>query len=189
MKKTVLSTALGTAFAAILMTTPAFADNVFGGLKYKFYEYEDGSDSSAVEVSMGFKPLYNIAVDFTSEYEEFDDSESSTNQFEGGLTYIIPLNETFELFTRLGTGYLNVGDLSYFSADAGVKVYATDKISGAVSYRYKDSFDEDVQYRVDVLRVAGAVEITNHVALSAAWEGNFGDVESDAIIAGVEYQF
>jgi opacity protein-like surface antigen len=188
MKKTILVSVISTIISTTAITASADI-NVFGGLKYKFHDYEDGHDSSAVEVSVGFKPLSNIALDFTSEYEESDETDFSSNQFEGGATYIIPLDETFEIFTRASIGHLDADDLNYFTADAGVKTYFTDKITGSISYRYKDAIENDYEYRVDVLRVSGSFDVTNNVALTAAWEGSFGDVQRDSLIAGVDFQF
>lgn len=195
MKKTLISLAVITIFA-----TPAvLADNVFGSLEYKFYDYSDiGAESNAYSTTVGFKPIDQLAVDFRSEFQdiqldssdEYASEKDFINQFEIGGTYSYPVTASVELFGRAALGHVSEADMNYFSIEPGVEFKFTDKVSGLVSYRYRDSIDEDYyDYRTDAARVGGKVQVTKNFSANLAWEGSYGDIESNAIIAGVGFEF
>lgn len=170
----------------------------FAHIQYTFRD-TIGSDSDnpnrqGVNFTYGRTVLPGITFDvnqqFRTERLNSDDGKSST-RLETGVRLDHALTEDIGFYTRaaIGQKFSTDQDNTYYSIEPGFKAQVLDKLSMSVGYRFRDSFNSNVDDKTNTFRVASEYSLDKTQSMTLGFDRAYGDSESFGVNAGYRIKF
>lgn len=133
---------------------------------------------------------WDIGQEFRTERFNKEDGNSST-RLDTGLTYQIPLTQTVSVYTRGGIGYkiTTSDDNTYYSVEPGVKVQVTQPLNLRMAWRYRDSFNDQINDQTHTVRFGAEYALDKESVITANIDRFYGDSEAIGYTLGYVYKF
>lgn len=127
--------------ATFLAATSAYADSIDIGYRY---DNQRESENTNENISLGYKKSLNknLDLDLAISMTERQTDGRKTDRYMIGLT---PKFDNFSLSLRAGKRYqTNQESSDFYVIEPAYKLPITDKLDGRIAYRYRESFDSDI---------------------------------------------
>ncbi len=133
---------------------------------------------------------WDLGQEYRTERFNKEDGNSST-RLDTGLTYQIPLTQTVSLYTRGGIGYkiTTSDDNTYYSVEPGVKFQVTQPLNLRMSWRYRDSFNDQIKDQTHTVRFGAEYALDKNSVITANLDRFYGDSEAIGYTFGYVHKF
>lgn len=169
--------------SCVLMTATVMADENFAsqpvgyntGITYSYLDnHRDVSDTNSYGFKFGYTPE-NWAEFDVSTSSVIDDNTVNSNQLQGSATLYYGFSPEFGTYGRgeLGQRWATDTDFSYGSIGAGLYLKPDGEYSNTqikMGYRYRDSFENDVDFESHSFVLGGEYQMTPVHSLTAQYE-------------------
>lgn len=204
----VLALTASLAVSVAVASNTAQRDGVFATFEYAYSsgvgEFSDAS-ANGYALSVGGSPLSWLDLELKNEFTtasleqgsvfDFGEFSDTLNQLEGSAKAYYGINNNFGLFTRAAVGQAWVSgasDFTYGSIEPGV-YYApfgqSNPTNISVSYRYRDSFNDNIEFRTNSGLLTGEYAINSRDSVVAGYEYVDGDQSFNQIRIGYRARF
>lgn len=193
-----------------IMATAGFAATAFaaGAGVSTEYEYEHGKGAFANSQAVSVAPFYKFDNGVKADVK-LEASRDSGRQANGDTKPIETLIEArvrkdFEVYpnttvgVRIGVGeHLNgiarsgaTTDFAYYTIEPIATYAFTDKITGSVSYRYRNAFSTSkYDYKTNTGKIGVAYKLSDKDEVGVKYFEKYGDVRSNGIEVGYTRKF
>ena len=192
MKKLLLAT-------LVMISTSALADgNNSIGISYALRDSiagdSDRPNRQGYNLVYAHKFNQNWAADINQQFRtERLNTEDGNNdlRLETGVTYTQPVVDKISVYTRgaLGYRFTSTVDHTYYSVEPGVRFQATEPLNLRMGWRYRDSFNDTINFQTHTVRVAAEYALTKEDVLTVGVDRFYGDSQTMGYNLGYVHRF
>lgn len=184
--------------AMLFIANPAQAEDNRNAVHIQ-YAFRDTVASSAdnpnrqgVNFTFSRKVLNQVTWDVNNQFRSENGSAGhESNRLETGLAYQTPIAKDVVFYTRGAIGYKFTDNLdnTYYSIEPGVKVQLTSPLNVRVGYRYRDSFNDQINDQTNTVRLGAEYALDKTQTLTFGVDRAWQDSEFVGYHAGYAVKF